>query len=127
MKNLKYIRKSFGFTMRDLAKRINVSANAINLWENGDINISETNENKLVELFGIEKQLFYKETLSENDKLVISKARYLNELTSNIELDIIREISSEELEYIRKIKYCINNKENNILCKHIINMLDDIN
>ncbi|HBJ1645852.1 TPA: helix-turn-helix domain-containing protein [Clostridium botulinum] len=34
---------------------------------------------------------------------------------------------SEDNIYSKKIEYCLRNKENNLLCKHILQMLDDIN
>jgi transcriptional regulator with XRE-family HTH domain len=72
---LKNIRKIYGFTMRDLAKRLNVTANAVNLWESGGVDVPEHRLDELAEFFKIDKQLFLKENHDVKDLMLIEIAR----------------------------------------------------
>lgn len=72
---LKSVRTIYGFTMRELAKRINVSANAINLWENGDIDVPESRVDNLAYYLQIDKSLLGKEKHDNKDLMLIEIAR----------------------------------------------------
>lgn len=72
---LKTVRKTFGFTMRDLAKKLDVSANAINIWENGGGEISENRIEELSLFFDIEKEILLKEKHNAKDLMLIELAR----------------------------------------------------
>lgn len=72
---LKTIRKTFGFTMRDLAKKLNISANAINIWENGGGEVPDSRVEELSNFFGIDKELLLKENHNAKDLMLIEFAR----------------------------------------------------
>ncbi len=72
---LKTVRKIFGFTMRDLAKKLNVSANAINIWENGGGEVPENRLDELALFFDIEKEILLKENHNAKDLMLIELAR----------------------------------------------------
>lgn len=97
MLGLKYIRNTFGLTMKELAEKLNVSANTINLWEKGTMDITEERLIQLENFFKIPKEYFQKE-LKEEDKL--------NILESKIDDDIERVAKNKQkiaLTYIREI------------------------
>lgn len=75
LNGLKTIRKTFGFTMRDLADKLRVTANAINLWENGGSDVSESRLEQISEFFGIEKELLLKDKFNAKDMMFIEFAR----------------------------------------------------
>lgn len=50
---LKRYRKSFGWTQKQLADRLNVSQPAVGSWESGRTEPSQDIQNKLANLFGI--------------------------------------------------------------------------
>ncbi|EOR27391.1 plasmid maintenance system antidote protein [Clostridium sartagoforme AAU1] len=57
---LKFIRKTFGLTMKELSDEIGVSSNTINLWEKGLLDVTEERLNQLAEFFGLEnKNIFH--------------------------------------------------------------------
>ena len=72
---LKNIRNIYGLTMRDLAKRLNVTANAVNLWESGAVDAPEHRLTDLSRLLKIDKQLFLKENHDVKDLMLIEIAR----------------------------------------------------
>lgn len=89
---LKTIRKTFGFTMRDLAKKLNISANAINIWENGGGEVPDSRIEELSNFFGIDKYLLLKEEHNSKDLMLIEVARFkymLNEYNENSKEDVI--------------------------------------
>lgn len=53
---LKFIRKTFGLTMKELSDEIGVSSNTINLWEKGLLDVTEERLNQLAEFFGLENK-----------------------------------------------------------------------
>lgn len=75
VKGLKNIRKVYGFTMRDLAKRLKVSVTAVNSWENEEVDVSEYRLDELSEFFGLDKQLLLKEKHDMKDMMFIEIAR----------------------------------------------------
>lgn len=72
---LKNIRKIYGLTMRDLAKKMNVTANAVNLWESGAVDVPEHRLTDLSRLLKLDKQLFLKENHDVKDLMLIEIAR----------------------------------------------------
>ena len=127
--NLKHIRKMYGLTMRELAMQVGVTANAINLWENQDVKITDKNLNSLADVLKLDKQLLIQENLSNDDLKEISKCKYIYDINCNFnakEIEKYEAFSEVEKSYFDKILYCLNNKGNNILAKHIISMLDDV-
>lgn len=72
---LKNIRKIFGFTMRDLAVKLDVSANAINIWENGGGDVPEERLEQLEYFFEVDKELLIKEVHDAKDLMLIELAR----------------------------------------------------
>lgn len=72
---LKNIRKIYGLTMRDLAGKMNVTANAVNLWESGAVDVPEYRLTDLSALLRLDKQLFLKETHNVKDLMLIEIAR----------------------------------------------------
>lgn len=72
---LKNIRKIYGLTMRDLAKKMSVTANAVNLWESGAVDVPEYRLTDLSKLLGLDKQLFLKDNHDAKDLMLIEIAR----------------------------------------------------
>ena len=73
---LKTVRNIFGLTMRDLARELSVSANAINIWENGGSEVSGNRLEELSNLFGISKELLIKENHSDKELIIIEFSRF---------------------------------------------------
>lgn len=97
---LKNIRKAFGFTMRELATELDVTANAINIWENGGVDISEGRLETLSGFFGLEKELFIKENHGIRDMMIIEHARAaykIEKYKSALNLDFRNIIEDKEL------------------------------
>lgn len=72
---LKNIRKIYGLTMRDLAEKMNVTANAVNLWESGAVDVPEHRLTDLARLLMLDKQLFLKESHDVKDLMLIEISR----------------------------------------------------
>lgn len=126
--NLKYIRKTYGLTMRELAKQIGVSQNAINLWENQDVSIADKNLDALASILKIDKQLLIQEELSDEDLKEIAKCKYTYDINCSFDIKEIKKyecLSEKERNYFNKLLYCLESKSN-ILAKHVVAMLDDI-
>lgn len=100
---LKNIRNIYGFTMRDLAKRINVSSNLINLWERGDVDVPEYRVDNLSHYLGIEKELLFKENHDIKDLMLIEIAR------SNFKINEYRDLIEDDKESIKAISEMLYN------------------
>lgn len=72
---LKNIRKIYGLTMRDLAEKMNVTANAVNLWESGAVDVPEHRLTDLARSLMLDKQLFLKESHDVKDLMLIEISR----------------------------------------------------
>ena len=85
MNGFKYIRsKLLNKTMDELASQLDVSKQAIYMWENDKKNMSELRLKQLSELSGIPKKYFLIEELSEKDKLLIKQCYLIKELYDTI-------------------------------------------
>ena len=74
MNGLKYFRNQvINKTMDELAVRLDVTKQAIYLWESEKKNIPEFRLKQLSELSGVPKKYFLIKELSERDKLEIKK------------------------------------------------------
>lgn len=91
---LKNVRTIYGFTMRELAKRIKVSANAINLWENGDIDVPESRVDNLACYLQIDKSLLGKEKHDNKDLMLIEIAR------ANFKINEYRALMKDDVDSI---------------------------
>lgn len=74
MIGLEYIRGLFDLSMQDLADKLGVTANTINLWEKLKMPISEKRANQLKELFHLPEIVFQKE-LTEEDKVKVQQVK----------------------------------------------------
>lgn len=79
MLGLTYIRKIYGFSMDELAIKLEVSKQTISKWENLKIPISLDRVKQLSEIFSIPENYFSKE-LNEIEKLEVQKIKIINEL-----------------------------------------------
>lgn len=78
----------------------------------------------------LDKQLLIQENLNDDDFKEISKCKYIYDFNCNFnskEIEKYETFGKVEKNYFDKILYCLENKESDILAKHIISMLDDIN
>lgn len=122
MIGLKYIRKLYGMSMEELAKKIGVSKQTVSKWESRKINITEENLEKISKLFCLDKEIFFKE-LSKLDELNIQKCKIENEPIKVHSLDeddgYSEMIDIDELEFLDyKISIqSISDRVNNILKK----------
>lgn len=103
---LKNVRNIYGFTMRDLAKRINVSSNLINLWERGDVDVPEYRVDNLSHYLGIEKELLFKENYSDEEMFLIYASmmkfklkKYDDKLDIGRKNEILKELFNADIEY----------------------------
>lgn len=94
---LKTIRKTFGFTMRDLAKKLNISANAINIWENGGGEVPDNRVEELSNFFGVDKELLLKENHNAKDLMLMEFAR------SNYKLDQYKQMIIDDKDSVDNI------------------------
>lgn len=76
MNGLTYIRKSFGFTMKDLGEKLDVSANTINLWEKGKLEPTEERIEQLEEFLKLPRELFNKQIFDDDEIFMIENARF---------------------------------------------------
>lgn len=80
MIGLTYIRKLYGMSMQNVADNVGVSKQTVSKWESGKISaITDENLKKLSQLFGQDKQFFFK-TLTSTEELRIQKQKLENEL-----------------------------------------------
>lgn len=85
MNGLKYFRNQvINKTMDELAVRLDVTKQAIYLWESEKKNIPEFRLKQLSELSGIPEKYFLIKELSERDKLEIKKYYLSKELEDTI-------------------------------------------
>ena len=101
---LKNVRNIYGFTMRDLAQRIDVSANLINLWERGDVDVPDYRVDNLSNYLGVDKEILFKEKHNTKDLMLIEIARAnfkIKEYKSALDNESINEIIHKvaEVEY----------------------------
>ncbi|WP_195979893.1 helix-turn-helix domain-containing protein [Clostridium butyricum] len=130
---LKQIRKIFGFTMRDLAKLLDVSANAINLWENGGVDVPESRLNQLSIFFDLNKEIFLKNQMNTKDLMHIEFARSRYKMNEYKQLmgydnkvydDIVSETKEEYIKDWQKTDWeTLENRENYICLKTLISKL----
>lgn len=130
---LKQIRKIFGFTMRDLAKLLDVSANAINLWENGGVDVPESRLNQLSIFFDLNKEIFLKSQMNSKDLMHIEFARSRYKMNEYKQLmgydnkvydDVLNETKEEYLKDWQKTDWeTLENRENYQSLKTLIRKL----
>ncbi len=84
---IKYLRDRYGMTQSDLAKRLGVSRNAVNLWE---MSISSPSLSNLVEM----------------SKIFDTNVDYLISTTEKIAIDIT-ELKPEEREIVMRLVECL--------------------
>ena len=123
---LKNVRNIYGFTMRELAQRIDVSANLINLWERGDVDVPLYRLENLSDYLGIRKTLLLKKEHNTKDLMLIEIARAnfkIKEYKSTLDKRSIKNI----IDKITEVEYNANETEfflqetENLLTK-IVNM-----
>ena len=81
--------------MRDLAQRIDVSANLINLWERGDVDVPDYRVDNLSNYLGVDKEILFKEKHNTKDLMLIEIARAnfkIKEYKSALDNESINEI-----------------------------------
>lgn len=73
---LKKVREIFGFTMRELADRLEVTPNTINLWEKGKLDVTDVRLSVLVYFFKVvSPEILFKEEHSIEELMQIEIAR----------------------------------------------------
>lgn len=114
LKGLKFIRKTFGLTMKELSEELGVSSNTINLWEKGTLDVTEERLRQLGEFFGLENTniLLYDFNNEENKHtskmiLAVETAR----LEYKIKKYNANYIENFELDNINKIHLLEDNRE----------------
>lgn len=123
---LKNVRNIYGFTMRDLAKRIDVSANLINLWERGDVDVPDYRVDNLSSYLGVDKELLFKQEHNTKDLMLIEIARAnfkINEYKATLDSESIEDIISKvaEANYTANETEFFLNETKHLLTK-IVNM-----
>lgn len=69
LEGLKFIRKTFGLTMKELSEELGVSSNTINLWEKGTLDVTEERLNQLADFFGLDNKNILLYDFSEDNKI----------------------------------------------------------
>lgn len=72
---LKKVREIFGFTMRELADRLDVTPNTINLWEKGKLDVTDARLSDLEWFFKVKSEILFKEEHSVEELMKIEIAR----------------------------------------------------
>ncbi|WP_035790280.1 helix-turn-helix transcriptional regulator [Clostridium beijerinckii] len=72
---LKKVREIFGFTMRELADRLDVTPNTINLWEKGKLDVTDGRLSDLEWFFKVKSEILFKEEHSIEELIDIEIAR----------------------------------------------------
>lgn len=83
MIGLEYILNLYGIQHQDLAEKLGIKKQNINLWIKGKQNVSKKHLPILSEMFGVDEDYFQKE-LSDIDKLIIQKEKLKRELKPEI-------------------------------------------
>lgn len=83
MIGLEYILNLYGIQHQDLAEKIGIKKQNINLWIKGKQNVSKKYLPMLSEMFGVDEEYFQKE-LNDIDKLIIQKEKLKRELKPEI-------------------------------------------
>lgn len=93
---LKKVRETFGFTMRELADKLDVTPNTINLWEKGKIDVTESRITQLYYFFKVSPEILFKEEHSIEELMTIEIARtsfkleeYREQITDEKKMDEI--------------------------------------
>lgn len=84
---IKYLRERYGMTQSDLAKRLSVSRNAVNLWE---MSVSSPSISNLIEM----------------SKILNVNVDYLISTTDKIVIDIT-DLRPEEREIVMRLVECL--------------------
>lgn len=87
---LKQVRETYGFTMRELAEKLNVTANTINMWEKGNLEATDERVIELTNFFDIQTFLLLKSNHTSYEKMLIevSRARYkIDEYKQSLDID----------------------------------------
>ncbi|NRT88900.1 helix-turn-helix domain-containing protein [Clostridium beijerinckii] len=87
---LKKVRETFGFTMRELADRLDVTPNTINLWEKGKLDVTDARVSALLYFFKVTPEILSKEEHSIEELIDIEIAR------STFKLEEYREQITDE-------------------------------
>lgn len=103
---LKNIRTVYGFTMRELGEKINVTSNTINLWEKGSLEATDERACELSHYLGIEKELLFKENYSDEEMFLIYASmmkfklkKYDDKLDVGRKNEILKELFNADIEY----------------------------
>lgn len=72
---LKQVRETFGFTMRELAEKLGVTANTINLWEKGKIDVTDSRLKDIIKFFKVPAEILFTENHTVEDKIYIEIGR----------------------------------------------------
>jgi transcriptional regulator with XRE-family HTH domain len=79
MLGIEYVLNLYGIQHQELAEKLGIKKQNINLWIKGKQNVSKKYLPILAEMFGIDEEYFQKE-LAEIDKLIIQKEKLKKEL-----------------------------------------------
>lgn len=104
MVGLEYILNLYGMQHQQLAEKIGIKKQNINLWISGKQDISKKHLPTLSEIFGIEEEYFQKE-LDDIDKLIIQKEKLKKELKPEIMRYDTQLMLGENADFIEKPIY----------------------
>jgi transcriptional regulator with XRE-family HTH domain len=130
---LKYIRKVFNMTMKELAEELKVSSNTINLWEKGTLQITEDRLNQLKNYFNLDKEYFFRNDYNDDEITLIKTKSLEKTINKTIPADmlknnVIKSYSEKAQEYLKELDDSIMKIEEEIenVKKELINQIQNV-